>query len=103
VSVVLLALALVLLALPRALAGPGARLAPQEWCRAVVLCVRVGMLAFFVALCAAALPVVLGAVGAHGLAHACSAFVTGAALPAGVGAGAGLAAVASRSSYYNLS
>jgi hypothetical protein len=39
-SVLLLAVGLLLLALPGALGPVGARLAPAEWCRAVIACLR---------------------------------------------------------------
>jgi hypothetical protein len=86
VSIALLALGVALLALPGALGPVGARLVPREWCRAVVLCLRVGRFALRLALASAALPLVLQAVGAHEIAHACHRSMTaGLPLPPALG------------------
>jgi Peptidase family M48 len=85
-SLLMLAVGLVLVGLPGAMVPLGARVAPAEWCRAVVVCLRVGRLAIYAALAFAALPVVLQAAGAHEFAHACHQSVT-AGLPAPMGIG----------------
>lgn len=70
-SVLLLGVGVALLSLPGMLRPLGGRVAPSEWCRAVVACLRIGRFSVRWALVLAALPLVLGAVGAHEIAHAC--------------------------------
>ena len=70
-SVLLLAVGLVLVALPGALGPLGARVAPSEWCRAVIVCLRVGRLSVRAALAFAVVPLAFQAAGAHEFAHAC--------------------------------
>jgi hypothetical protein len=76
-SVVLLAVGLVLLALPGILGSTGSRLSPTEWCRAVSLCLRVGRFAVLAALALTAAPALLDAAGADHIAHACHRMVMG--------------------------
>lgn len=94
-SVLLAAVGLVLLALPGVLGPLGARLAPSEWCRALLVCLAVGRFAVRAALAFAALPLVPATLGAHDMAHACHRSVTaGLPVPFAVGwAAAGLLAV----------
>jgi hypothetical protein len=95
VSVLLLAVGLVLVALPRALGPLGARVAPSEWCRAVVVCLRVGRLSVRAGLAFAVLPPALRSVGAHEFAHACHrSMAAGLPVPPGAGWLAGLALAA---------
>lgn len=95
-SLLLSAVGLVLVGLPGALVPLGARVAPAEWCRAVVVCLRVGRFVIRLALALAALPVALQAAGAHEVAHACHRSVTaGLPVPMGVGGVAAVALVAS--------
>ena len=76
-SVLLATVGLALLTLPGALGALGSRLAPSEWCRAVVVCLWTGRFAVRAALAFAAFPLALQAVGAHDVAHACHRSVTG--------------------------
>jgi Zn-dependent protease with chaperone function len=86
VSVVLVLTGLALVATPAGLSGAGRRMAPPEWCRAVVACLRTGRLGVHAGLWMAFVPVVLGVVGADGLAHAChEAFGARPPLPAAAG------------------
>lgn len=95
-SVFLLTVGLVLVALPGVLARLGARLAPAEWCRAVVACLRMGSVAIRLGLALAAVPLVLQAVGADEVAHACHRSMTaGLPAPQAIGWVAGGALVAS--------
>jgi hypothetical protein len=92
----MLVVGLVLLALPGALRPLGARLAPSEWCRVVVACLRVGRFAVRAALAFAAVPLALQAVGAHEVAHACHRSVTaGLPVPPAIGWVAAVALAAS--------
>lgn len=70
-SLLLLLTGLALLATPATLGGAGRRMAPREWCRTVVACLRTGRLAVHAGLWMAFGPVVLRVLGAHDLAHAC--------------------------------
>jgi Peptidase family M48 len=95
-SLLLLGVGLLLLGLPGALQPLGARVAPSEWCRAVVACLRIGRFSVRVALGLAALPPLLAAVGAHEVAHACHRSATaGLSVPLGIGWVAGVALGAS--------
>lgn len=85
-SLLLLLLGLALLATPAVLDRVGRRVAPPEWCRTVVACLRTGRVAILAGLWMAFLPVALRAGGAHELAHAChEAFVARLPLPAATG------------------
>jgi hypothetical protein len=70
-SVVLVVLGMAFLALPGALTGRGAGLAPADWCRHVALCLRAGRLALLAGLAMLAAPAALYSLGAHHVAHAC--------------------------------
>lgn len=95
-SLLLLAVGLVMVGLPGALVRLGARVAPSEWCRAVVVCLRVGRFAIHAALAFATLPLVLQAAGAHEFAHACHRSVTaGLPVPLGISGVSAVALVAS--------
>jgi hypothetical protein len=95
-SVLLLAVGLVLVALPGALGSLGARVAPSEWCRAVIVCLRVGRLSVRAALAFAVVPLAFQAAGAHEFAHACHRSAhAGLPVPPGVGWLAALALAAS--------
>jgi hypothetical protein len=85
-SVLLLGVGLLLLGLPGALQPLGARVAPSEWCRAVVACLRTGRFSVRMALGLATLPLLVEAVGAHEFAHACHHSAT-AGLPVSPGIG----------------
>lgn len=85
-SLLLLFTGLALLATPAALDGVGRRVAPPDWCRTVLACLRTGRLAVHAALWVAFAPVALRAVGADELAHAChEAFMGRLPLPTATG------------------
>lgn len=85
-SLLLLLTGLGLLATPAALDGVGRRVAPPEWCRTVVACLRTGRLAVHAGLWMAFAPAALRAIGADELAHACHEAVMGSLLfPAATG------------------
>jgi len=86
VSLLLLLTGLALLATPAALDGVGRRVAPREWCRTVLACVRTGRFAVHAALWIAFAPVALRAAGADELAHAChEAFMASLPVPTATG------------------
>ena len=101
-SVLLIVVGFALLATPAVLEplGLGRRIAPAEWCRMVVGCLWTGQAAVHAGLWFAFAPVLLRAVGAHGLAHASHGpFTAGMPSPSLVGwlAGAALVAAHGRS------
>jgi len=86
VSLLLLLTGLALLATPAALDGVGRRVAPREWCRTVLACLRTGRFAVHAALWIAFAPVALRAAGADELAHAChEAFMASLPFPTATG------------------
>jgi hypothetical protein len=96
VSLLLVVAGLALLATPAVLEGAGRRMAPPEWCRTVVACLRTGSLAVHAGLWLTFGPVALRVLGADELAHAChEAFVARLPWPAVTGWLAGVVLVAS--------
>jgi hypothetical protein len=86
VTLVLVAIAVVMLALPRAARRLGRRMVPADWARITAGLLVVGFVALEVALVLLSLPTLLQAVGVPGLANACRRML-GELAPGGVSVG----------------
>lgn len=85
-TLVLLAIASVMLALPRAARGVGSRILPADWARVTAGFLLVGFVALEISLVLLATPTLLRAVGVEGLANACRRML-GELAPGGVSVG----------------